>query len=123
MVRQHLQPGACFAARSVHARAGHGDGQQQPVDPASAPETQTRNVRSDVDELSHTPDSDFGGAPRGDVTEHQHHDGEAAPAADQQLAEGAHPADPYAQAGEAPPRPDDMHDEDDAAPPSASFPA
>eukprot|EP00877_Chromochloris_zofingiensis_P010668 jgi/Chrzof1/5855/Cz16g18080.t1 len=35
----------------------------------------------------------------------------------------AHPADPYAQEGVPPPRPDDYHEDGDSEPPSASFPA
>lgn len=35
-----------------------------------------------------------------------------------------HPADPYCQAGEEPPRPDDFHDDGDGStPPSSGFPA
>lgn len=51
------------------------------------------------------------------------HEAQSAPPREQQLQEGGHPADPYVQAGEAPPRPDDMHDDDDMRPPSSSFPA
>lgn len=35
----------------------------------------------------------------------------------------AHPTDPYAQEGSAPPRPDDFHEDGDGLPPSSSFPA